>query len=391
MTGPGRDPNAEAVLRARLERLEQYIAADSLNARLLSDAFDAAMTLGDYAAAQRIVVRATDLCDAQAEQRPYWVFRQASIHLATHADEDARQLLEALHAQGEDDPAITVNLAQLAFRRGAVGEALALLEPLADDDRLPDEGAALLLRGLHRQARLDDALRWIAAVSTHRALSPAIAGIASLIALDADRASDAKAWSERALHAEGAQLEALVARASVALAEDDAVLARGLLERALAFNPQDGRTWSTLAFVEMLEMRLDAAHAHFLRSLQSMPEHIGTWHGLAWCCLLERDLPAARGAFEAALELDRTFAETHGGLAVVAALEGRAHIASELIERARRLDAQGFAARYAQAILEGRVGDARSVVAFARRLLRSRSGGVAQRLAGRIGAQRDGA
>ena len=378
-------PDTPVALRTRLARLESYVVADPLNASLLADAFDTAMALGDYKAAQRIVDRAAGLFEAQPEQRPYWTFRQASIDMATHADEDARRLLESLRDEGVDEPAIAVNIAQLAFRRGDTQAGLAALEPLAAQGRLPVEGVALRLRGLHRQGKVDDALRWLETVPAERKASPAITGIASLLALDADRVADAKAWSAQALAVDAAQREALVAAASVALGEDRLGPARDWLERALIVSPHDGRTWSTLAFVDMLEMRLDRAHANFVRSLQTMREHIGTWHGFAWCCLLEQDLPEAERAFESALSLDRNFAESHGGLAVVAAFTGRRGAALQSIERALRLDASSLSARYAQAILDGQVGDGKSVLALARRLLKGRADGAARAVVQRLG------
>lgn len=376
---------AQSALRARLARLDGYITADPLNARLLTDAFDTAMALGDFEAAQRLVDRSIALTQAQPEQRPYWTFRQASIHMAKRADEDARRLLESLRDEGVDDPAIATNIAELAFRRGDMGEVLATLEPLATQGRLPAEGVALLLRALHRQGKVEDALRWFETVPAERKASPTIVGIASLLALDANRPADAKAWSAQALAQDAAQLEALVAAASIALGEDELERARHLLERALIVNANDGRTWSALAFVDMLGMRLDLAHAHFVRSLRTMPEHIGTWHGFAWCCLLERDFVEAEKAFQTALSLDRNFAESHGGVAVLAALEGRREAAQQSIERALRLDASSLSARYAKAILDGEVGDGKSVVTFARRLLRGRTDGTAWRVAQRLG------
>lgn len=377
-------------MRERLARLEGYLQSDPHNTALLSDAFDTALAAGEFAAAQRFVDQAAALFDARPEQRPYWQFREATLCMTTGRDAEAQQLLEALREQGIDDPAVVSNLAQLAFRHGEDERALALLQPLAARNDLPDATAALLLRTWHRLAKLDEAVQWIggrfAALASAPATQPGVTwvGVASLIALDAGQAAEAKAWSEQALAGDAKQMEALVVRATIALGEDDGRLARALLERASAINPRDGRTWSTLAFVDMLDGRLDVAEAHFQQSLETMPNHIGTWHGLGWCYLLQRDLARAQAAFAASLEIDRNFGETHGALAVIAALEGRRDDAQASIARALGLDATSLSARYAQALLAGEASDPQAIVRLSRRLLGSRAGGQAQQVARRI-------
>jgi Tfp pilus assembly protein PilF len=104
-----------------------------------------------------------------------------------------------------------------------------------------------------------------------------------------------------------------------------------------------------------------------------MPSHVGTWHGQGWCELLQRRYASALDAFERALALDRNFAETHGGLAVVHARRGDRDAAMQAIERAMRLNKHGFAARYAQAVLEGKADDADAMRALAGSVLRSGS------------------
>ncbi|WP_183085188.1 tetratricopeptide repeat protein [Trinickia fusca] len=388
MTDTRTAQGGSAAMRERLARLEGYLQRDPHNTALLSDAFDTALAAGEFAAAQRFVDQAAALFDAQPEQRPYWQFREATLCMTTGRDVEAQQLLEALLEQGIDDPAVVSNLAQLAYRHGEDERALALLQPLAARHDLPDATAALLLRTWHRLAKLDEAMQWVGGrfAAPVPATQPGVTwvGVGSLIALDAGQAAEAKTWSEQALAGDDRQMEALVVRATIALGEDDGRLAHALLERALTINPRDGRTWSTLAFVDMLDGRLDVAEAHFQRSLETMPNHIGTWHGLGWCYLIQRDLARAQAAFAASLEIDRNFGETHGGLAVIAALEGRRDEAQASIARALGLDATSLSARYAQALLAGEASDPQAIVRLSRRLLGARAGGQALQVARRI-------
>ena len=375
----------------RLVRLEGYLQSDPANVSLLADAFDTAMHVGLYDVARRFVERAERLVDELPEQRAHWQFRRASLCMATHDDLEAERLLEDLVASGETHPAIACNMAQLSYRRAAYEEVLERLQPLLDttDESVIDQVRVLALRSWHRLGQVTQALEWfdtyVPGPGGVPAASATVMGIASLLALDAQRMADAKTWSEIALAGDDAQMEALVARASIALADDDSPLARQLFDRALRNNENDGRTWSGVAFADLLEMQLDLAETHFRRSLQTLSTHIGTWHGLAWTCLLQHKLEQAQAAFNTALEIDRNFAESHGGVAVVAALLGNRVASEESIARALRLDPQSLAARYAQAILDGEANDPQAMATLARRLLRAQSRSSAIRLADRLG------
>ena len=103
-----------------------------------------------------------------------------------------------------------------------------------------------------------------------------------------------------------------------------------------------------------------------------MPGHAGSWHGLAWTQLLLGDLVEAERLLDHALEVDRGFAETHGALAVVYARTGRRTMAQEALRRSRGLDPDGFAAQYAQALLDNPALAGENVMALAGRLLDGR-------------------
>ncbi|PCE23743.1 hypothetical protein BWP39_29120 [Paraburkholderia acidicola] len=381
---------AQSAELERLVRLEAYLQSDPRNASLLADAFDTAIGVGRHDAARRFVEQAEALFDGQSEQRSHWQFRRASLCMATHDDLEARRLLEALVASGETHPAIACNLAQLSFRHAAYAEALEQLQPLLerDDASAIDEVRVLALRIWHRLGQVTQALEWFDA-SVPRldgvpVASATVMGVASLLALDAQRMSDAKAWSTHALTGDGTQMEALVTRGTIALAEDDIRQARQLLGQALEVNAEDGRAWSALAFVDMLDMQLASAETCFQRSLKTMPEHIGTWHGLAWCYLLQQKLQQAREIFEQALAIDRNFAESHGGLAVVDAIQDRREQAEQSIAVALKLDSRSLAARYAQAILREEANDPQAIRTLARHLLGSNEAAGVIRVADRV-------
>jgi tetratricopeptide (TPR) repeat protein len=318
----------------RLRRLENYLAQDPANPYLLADTCDAAIAAGEQPLALRCIAEAERL---QLDPVP-WTYRRA---------------LAALFA-------------------GDPGLCRKQLEPLLDttsDVETLGHLQALWLRASHHLGSLAVAWEW--ALQQHRQgrLQPVAAGVASLVAIDLERLEDARSFSDIGLRAVNPPPEAQVARAYVALADDDPGYAGQLLESAIARHPQDGRTWSALGMVSLRATDLPQARQRFERATGLIPRHIGTWHALGWTCILQQDLSAAHAAFAQALQLDRNFGENHAAMALVFTLEGRDGEAGHHLERAERLDRAAPTARYVRALRSGELRDADAVRAFAARLL----------------------
>ena len=357
----------------RLDTLEGYLRHDPNNTALLADAFDVALQAGEWARAEFHLRHAQALgADGLA-----WRWREAHWRLAQHQWDEAGLCLRALAVDPglpqAMQPMWAHDMAYLALRRGEFAAGLDQLapwvEPVGPADPLDPALQVLWLRLSHRLDRHQEAMAWARARWQAGQLAAPAAGVASLIALDADDAQQGLQWAEHALRHDGEQPEALVARATLALAQNDAALSRGLLERALSRNSEDGRTLSALAFTELLDRRLDAACDCFRDAVRLMPGHIGTWHGLGWTLLLQGKLDEARQAFETALALDRNFGESHGGLAVALAMQGQHAEAEQSIERALRLDRDGMSAQYARAVLQGEARDPQAIRQLAHRVL----------------------
>jgi tetratricopeptide (TPR) repeat protein len=362
----------------RLVRLESYLRQDPDNPSLLGDTFEVALQAGELARAELHLQHAQSLGVAQQQ----WGLHEAHLRLAQHRWSDAELCLQRLMA-GEDVPAelravLAHDLAYVALRRGDFENGVAQLAPLVEAS-LPTKpldaaSQALWLRLLHRVQRHEQAMAWAVARWDAKNLAAGAAGVASLIALDANDAPRSLLWAEYALKHEGQQLEALVSRATLALGQDNPALARQLLEQALQHDAADGRILSALAFTDLVQRRFDEARANFNLAVKDMPGHIGTWHGLGWTLLLLNDLPGAHQAFETALALDRSFSENHGALAIILALLQRKSEAEQAIERALRLDRSCVSASYAEAILSGEADDPRAIRRLATRLLGGRPG-----------------
>src|SRR5690606_25684499 len=128
-----------------------------------------------------------------------------------------------------------------------------------------------------------------AELAGHR-LQPQAQGVASLVALDLDLFEPARALADAALAAGAVQVEALVARASVALADEETARAEQLLQQALVCNRDDGRTWSALGLCSLQANDLPLAQTRLERALRTLSSHVGTWHALGWARLLQQDI-----------------------------------------------------------------------------------------------------
>lgn len=365
-------PSPTAHAATRLARLQGYLSQDPDNADLLAQTCEAAIAAGNHDAALSLVERAKALSLDPHE----WTFRRARIAIARRELPLAAQLLAQLQNDMGAHPVLAHDLAWVRWLEGDLDACRALLHPwlLATAPRAlsePERAAVqvLWLRASHRLGRVQEAWTWIVAQREVGTLAVAAQGIASLIAIDADRFEEAGVLADAALAISANSPEALVARASVALARQDTPTARPLLEHALHLRADDGRIWSTLGYASLQTGDLPAATAQLRRALDTMPGHVGTWHALGWSLLLQSEREQALDAFDRALALDPNFAESHGALGLVLALAGERERARHYLDVCDRLDRHNVTGRYARALLSGQAGDAHQLAELARRLL----------------------
>jgi len=352
----------------RLSRLLAFLQQDQSNDALRVDAFETAFASADLAVAAELIKQAEQLHSSPE----MWRMRAANLAIAQGQYTEAENILIGLRDQFGEHPAFAQNLGLIASFRGdhqACFEEIknwADVEPAAEiDDGLQD----LWLRCLHHLGQLELALQWTEERKAATTLSLRALGIASLIAVDADKLDQAKEWSEQARQGGAISVEVLLTASAIALLEQKGNEAQNFAQQVLQVQNNNGRAWSSLGLAQMLNLNLVTARASLEQATHYMPSHIGTWHVLGWACLLAKDFPAAERAFDAALELDHNFGETYGGLAVISAMQGQTTVAKEHVRRAEGLDPTGLSAQYAQALLDGSVKDGPSIRQFARKLM----------------------
>jgi predicted Zn-dependent protease len=356
----------------RLARLAGYLEQDPGNAGLLAEACEEAMACGRHEQAAGYIAIGERLAPGAGE----WKFRLAQLSIATRDLARARSLLEELCASARGDAVLVHDLAYVRFLQGDAVAACELLQPLLDDWRqqpaLPPELAgrvqALWLRACHERGALEAAWAWTCEAQAAQRLAPGAAGVASLVALDLDELASARSLADFALQSDPRQVEALVARGSLALAARSIDEARDLLQQALARKPQDGRTLSAFGLACLLARDFPAARDALEGAVQAVPSHAQSWVALGWTRMLLRDTARALAALRSAVRLDAADAQTHGALALALAVSGDAAGAARAAAEGEALDPLDALCKLSRALAHA-APDARRVEALVAALL----------------------
>lgn len=342
---------------ARLQRLAGFLAQDPDNAALLAEACDTALACGRHDQADAFIATAERVAPGAAD----WQLRRAQLCIARGDLPQACSLLEQLRASHGDHPVVLHDLAYVYLLSGDAGAARAVLQPWAQDGfLLPDSPRELLqtvwLRACHHLGHVEEAWEWTQRTQAAQALTPAAAGVASLIALDLEDTENARTLANLGLASDTNPPEALVTRGCLALAAGAVDEAVHYLERAGERLPTDARVCSALGFASLLAGNAPAACAPLERAVQAMPDHVDAWQALGWARWLAQDAKGAVDAFEAAVRQEPGAADGHAALALVLHMTGDQGAAAASLRRAGQLDPQDGTAALVRALQSGQAG-----------------------------------
>lgn len=341
-----------AALRAA--RLAAWWQADPGNDLLLEEAVEAAVSAGDPEAAGALVDAA---CRRGMPAGPAHVLR-ARVALASGQAQQAGQQLQLARQHGADPALVAHDAAWAAWQQGDASGALDLLAPWVAEDAVhgPHRNALhlLWLRVLHARGQLEAALDWAQRHGTGLGAQPA--GVAALVALDADDPQAARHWLAQALDSPQPTDEALVAAGILAIADADHARARHWLGQVQLRRPDDGRVLAALGLLALSVQDATQAAVLLSRAVHVMPGHPGTWVALGWASLLSGDLAQARHAFAQSVACDAGLAEGHAGIGLCAVLAGDRPGARPHLRRAHGLDPSNATGAFVQLILEDRAG-----------------------------------
>jgi predicted Zn-dependent protease len=326
-----------------LDRVEKYLEADPKNPRLLVQAIDVALALGDFASARKHANAALDALPGD----PYMQHRHANVLVAEGRLDEAAQVFSELFAR-HGDPNIAYNLGVVRFRQGRADDALKAVTPITHVT--PPRAVALALRVLHAQGKLDRARDIIAKESARCSQDAEFLGVASLVLLDGDDAAKAGEFSRAALAKGERPLEALVTAASLALARREAAEAQGLFQEALRASPREPRTQMGLGMAKLLAGDPNGAKPLLESATKALPHNANALEALAWARVMTKDLAEAEEAFQQLQKMPGRSDNASRGLAVTYALQGRGEDATRCMAK---LNPDDEAVKMAKAIVEG--------------------------------------
>ena len=333
--------------KERLERLQDYLAADPNNDALLGDAAETALS----ANLPDVALGFLDRIAAQRELNDRELHLVGLSAMAAQDNERAATIFQTLADRGIEDPGIAFNLAWSKTMLGAKAEALDLL---SDDvaEAVP-QAAMLKIQLLHDAGDLEEAERVardaIERHPTHRGLAAAV----SVLALDIDDPE----LAARCAAAAGDHPDALTTLGTLALGNDQTHDALQLFEMALGSGSSAPRAWIGRGLARLGKGEAEEAAHDIDHGASIFETHLGSWIAAGWAHFVNKDTATARARFEKARDIDPNFAEVHGSLAVLDLLDGREDDARRQVAVALRLDPQCFSAALAQVLISSARGN----------------------------------
>lgn len=336
----------------RFEHLRRLLRADPVNLSLLRDCVGSAIESRYFDEA--VIVATEGLVQFPNDEAI--LFGLASAHIGRGDFQGAVGGLAYLHALYPDNLAIGQNLALCKYSVGDFAGARDYLEPLYACGEKTVGVLRLLISSCHHLGLLDRAVKFADDNKETGRSDSALAGVYSLVYLDADRAIDALKFSTYSLRADPLCIDAITTAATLRLSEGHVDSADRMFSAILNRKSDVGRAWIGLGSIALLKRDYEDAKTKIGKGVELMPLHLGSWHLLGWTHLAANEIDAAERVFQHAMDINRNFAENHGALATIAALRGNAVQAQEMIDVALRLDPACLSAQFAQSLLAARSG-----------------------------------
>lgn len=333
----------------RLESYRSFFQQDAENFNLFCDLFDLEIQNANRLEAEILI----NVNNEKWGDEPAFIFRKASLYIATGEFEDAVTIYTDLLSKNIDNAAIRYNLglSYLMLQNHELAQ-VNFENVLASDDEIPDVYLQYAI-SLHYTGDIEKAIEYATRYIEVNDQSSIAYGHLALLYLDDEQRDRAENNAKRSLSLDVENREALVTLGSLSLEALSISEAINYFDQTIAKHPESGRAWSGLGLCHMMKKNLSQAENSLSKSVLFMPGHIGTWHALAWCQLVQNKITDAKCSFDSAMDIDRNFGETHGGLAVIDVLNNEKDSALRKIKVALRLDPESFSARFAESLIIG--------------------------------------
>lgn len=337
--------------QSRLERLASYLQADPDNVNLLRDMAKEALSERLYPQAIEALNRLEALGQHDANDAAAKLFAQVRAGQIDQACDYARAARQAW----PDDEAVRLEGARALFHARQYQETIDWVQSAPfTDAALAQMAGDVLLQSMWHLGELEQACQIGAQILAQWPDNPVLCSIYSALLYDNDDMNQAFEYAKRAYTVSPAHAyQALHVLASERLLRQDLPGAMRFVELAQGQRQDDGRVWLIKGSVEMIAGQTDQALGSLKAALQAYPNHPGSYLALAWLQLTQKLFDEAAATVQQAIAVSPAFAESHGTLATILWLQGDADGAKASIRRAQLLDKDSYAAKYAQALMDG--------------------------------------
>lgn len=334
----------------RLERLQGFAQVDPGNVPLLRDIAIEAMRARAYEHVLPAVeqLRALGAVDGGDEA--------AAIHALTKLGRpaEAGALADDARARWADDEGVRLEGARAWLNLSQFDKAIAWAQGPFEEDAIAQMASEINVLAHWHGERPEEALAAGQAAMQRWPGNPRLLSCMSAVLYDLDQTAKAFELAQQAQDISPAHAyESLHVLASQSLLQRDVSAAQRWVDQAQSVRTDDGRIWLLKGSIGLVTGEHEAAVRDLKQALSIYPDHPGSHLTLAWLYITQNRLDEAEQTIQEAIAASPAFAESHGSLGVVHALRGDGELARQSIRRATLLDREGFAARYAQTVLDG--------------------------------------
>lgn len=327
-------------VQEQLNRHLGFLAQDQNNLALLIEISDMYIALDDFESAQKHLETANSI------DREACLGHQGLLYLNQGQLSQAKDcFIEALnHA---DTPALRYNLGFTYFVTYELDKAWDILSPLLEGEHYP-EAELLMARILHRQDSIEESISLVEHVIEHNPDDSEALGLISLLYLDLNEEELAKESCSHALKINPENYDARLVNIMLRLITQETTIEE--IESLLQISPQDSRLWFALGNTYMTQGDIESAEKTLKKAIEIYPDFYDCHIALAWCQLLNDRMSAAHETYQNAAELVEELADAWGGLALIHVLTEDFAQAELLINKANELNPECFLTELAEAI-----------------------------------------
>ena len=327
-------------VQEKINRHLSFLAQDENNLKLLIEISDLYSEAEELEKAQMYLDKA-NLIDQDA-----CLGHQGLLYLNQGKLQEAQNCFIKALSYG-DTPALRYNLGFTYYITFDFEKAWEVLAPTLQGEHYP-EAKLLMARILHRQDSINEAIELINQVLEQNPEDAEALGLLALLYFDLNEDKLAEKNSQLALKIDADNYDARLVSVLLRLITQETTVEE--IEDLIQVNSQDSRLWFALGNTYMIQGEMDKAEQNLQKAIEIYPDFYDCHIVLAWCQLLNDRIDEAHATYLTATQIVDEIADAWGGLGLIAALQEDFLKAEQLITKAKNLNPECFLTQVADAI-----------------------------------------